>query len=84
MDKTFSKLTELDSWAKLNISLYDSVNIKKKEELWNKALAKGEAKIDKEFIGLFHELIKTVSPDFANSPIVILLELLESLDLNLK
>jgi hypothetical protein len=77
-------LTQLDSWVKFNVSLYDSVNIKKKEELWNKALIKGEAKIDKEFIGLFHQLIITVSPDFANSPIVILLEMLESLDLNLK
>ena len=30
LDKTFSKLTELDNWAKFSISLYDSINIKKR------------------------------------------------------
>jgi hypothetical protein len=52
--------------------------------LWSKALIKGEAKIANEFVGLFQDLVKKVSPEFADSPIVVLLELLESMDLNLK
>ncbi len=76
MDKTFSKLTELDNYAKFNLSLYDTQNNKTKDNLWNSALIKGEAKIDKEFIDIFHEMLKKVSPAFADSPIVILLELL--------
>jgi hypothetical protein len=30
LEKAFSKLTELDNWAKFSISLYDSINIKKR------------------------------------------------------
>ena len=49
LQKSLGKLTELDSFVKLNVGIYDVQKIKTKEQLWNKATIKGSAKIDAKF-----------------------------------
>ena len=81
VEKEFQKLARFDNSASFRLSLYDPLRVRPEGasnlDLLNRARLKGQLHTDHEFIGSLVELMRRVSNEFLNSPIMALLELLE-------
>lgn len=87
MEKEFTRVGKLNNQITAKLALYDPLREQPPQNpllLLNHARLKGSVQSDPELVATLTEILRRVSNEFLNSPLMAFLELLESLTLKLK